>query len=60
MSQTHGKPDRGSAPSTPGWVKMFGIIFIVLLVLVVILHLTGHGFGSHMHMLIREHGVQRL
>ncbi|CAN5852499.1 hypothetical protein BH10CHL1_BH10CHL1_22870 [soil metagenome] len=33
--------------STPRWVKIFGIIFIGLVVLVVIMHLTGHSFGGH-------------
>jgi hypothetical protein len=33
-------PDTG----TPRWVKVFGIIALVLVVLVVILHLTGLGF----------------
>lgn len=39
--------DRGSPPSTPRWVKVFGIIVIVLVLLFVILHLTGGGFGGH-------------
>jgi len=30
-------------------VKVFGIIAIVLAVLFVGLHLTGHGFGGHTH-----------
>jgi len=33
---------------TPRWVKVFGVIFIVVVIGVVILHLTGHGFGDHM------------
>ena len=49
MSQTHAKPDRESPPSIPGWVKVSGIIVIVLILLFVILHLTGNGFGDHMH-----------
>lgn len=47
MLQTHGGPDRGSTTSTPRWVKVFGIIVIVLLLLFVILHLTGGGFSGH-------------
>ena len=35
--------------ATPRWVKISVIIFLVLIVLLVILHLTGYGFGSHMH-----------
>lgn len=41
------RPDRGSPPSTPRWVKVFGIIAIVLVLLFVILHLAGGGFGGH-------------
>ena len=58
MSQTHVGPDRGSTtstpPSTPRWVKVSGIIVIVLVLLFVILHFTGlagdgmHGTGGHM------------
>lgn len=32
---------------TPRWVKVFGIIVIILVVLFAILHLTGHGLGGH-------------
>ncbi|MCX6044197.1 MAG: hypothetical protein NT075_03735 [Chloroflexi bacterium] len=35
------------ADSTPGWVKVFGVLFIVLVVIIVILHLTGHSLGGH-------------
>ena len=61
MSQTHIGPDCGSPPSTPRWVKVFGIIFIVLVLLFVILHLTGHSLGGHIptHTPTREHGVQQ-
>jgi hypothetical protein len=42
-------PDRGAPPSTPGWVKAFGIIALVLAILVGILLLSGeHGPGRHM------------
>jgi hypothetical protein len=46
MSETHTKPDPGAPPSTPRWVKVFGVIFIVLVLVFVILHLTGNGLGS--------------
>ena len=46
MSQTHTKPDRGSTYSTPRWVKVSAIIFIVLVLLFVILHLTGNSLGG--------------
>jgi len=41
-------PNSDDDPGTPRWVKVFGIIFIVLIVLFVILHLTGRGLGDHM------------
>jgi len=44
-------PDRRAStstpPGTPRWVKVFGIIFIILVLLIVILHLTGLSFGGH-------------
>jgi hypothetical protein len=33
--------------STPRWVKVSGIIAIVLILLLVILHLLGSGLGGH-------------
>jgi hypothetical protein len=52
------EPDRESPPSTPRWVKAFGIGVVVLVLLFAGLHLTGNapthmpgGTGS-------EHGVQ--
>jgi hypothetical protein len=49
MSQT--RPDRGSPPSTPRWVKAFGIILILLILAVVIMHITGTNLGGHiLHM----------
>ena len=45
-------PDLNSNPSTPRWVKVFGIIGIVLVLLFVILKFTGiageHGPARHM------------
>ena len=40
-------PDRRSSINAPRWVRVFRIIAIVLVLIVVILHLTGHGFGGH-------------
>lgn len=37
----------GSTPSTPRWVKVFGIFGIALVLLIAILHLTGHSLGGH-------------
>lgn len=51
MSQPPVGPDRRSTTETPRWVKVFGIIAIVLILLLVILQLTGiggdHGPGQH-------------
>ncbi len=47
MSQTRVGPERGSPPGTPLWVKVFGIITIVLVLVFVILHLTGNHLGGH-------------
>lgn len=47
MSQT--RPDNGLTNSMPRWVKISGIIVIVLVLLLVILHLTGNSFGPGMH-----------
>ncbi len=33
--------------ATPRWVKVSGVIVIVLVVLIGILHLTGRSLGSH-------------
>jgi len=42
--------DERTAPhTTPRWVKVFVIILIVLALLFVILHLTGHGMHGHLH-----------
>ena len=45
-------PDRGSPPSTPRWVKVSGIIGIVLVLLVATMMCTGiggeHGPGRHL------------
>ena len=50
MSQTHEGPDRRSAPGTPRWVKVFGVIALVLVLLFVVLHLTGLSPMNHMNM----------
>lgn len=40
-------PTHHSATGTPRWVKVFGIIGIVVVVLFVILHLVGSGPRGH-------------
>lgn len=39
-------PDRGSPPPAPRWVKVSGIIVLLLVLVLVILHVTGNGFGA--------------
>ena len=64
------RPDRHSTTSTPRWVKVFGIIALVLVLLFVILLVTGgHGLGRHTSSgdsgghtppsSVTEHGVQQ-
>ena len=58
MSQTHDRAERESPPSTPRWVKVLGVITIVLILLVGIMLLTGeHGPGRHMPPV--EHSTQQ-
>lgn len=56
-------PDRGSTTSTPRWVKMSGIIAIVLVLLVVIMMFIGggdHGPSRHIPSSSGlEHGVKQ-
>jgi hypothetical protein len=58
-NQTGVRPQRGSTTRVPRWVKVFVVVFIVLVVLFVILHLTGNGFGQHMHMAVLEQGIDQ-
>jgi hypothetical protein len=52
------KPDAGEAPGgAPRWVKVFGIIGLVLVLLVIVLLLTGHGPGRHMHSGLRDYST---
>lgn len=48
MTQPPINPNRGPAPSTPRWVKIFIAIFIILILVVVAMHLAGISFGGHM------------
>ena len=49
MAQTPLEPGHGSTRGTPRWVKVFGIIVLVLVLLFVISLLAGvrHGPGLH-------------
>jgi hypothetical protein len=64
MSQTHIEPDPEPTISTPRWVKMFGIIALVVVLLFVFLMFTrgpsGHGPGGHTpSSSVTEHGAQQ-
>ena len=39
--------DELDAERTPRWVKAFGIIALILVLIVVVIHLAGGGFHSH-------------
>jgi hypothetical protein len=39
--------DSNQPPSTPRWVKVFGIVVLVLVLVFLVLHLTGRGLGGH-------------
>jgi ABC-type transporter Mla subunit MlaD len=70
MAQTPLEPGHGSTRGTPRWVKLFGIIALVLVLLFVISLLAGvrHGPGLHTpsgdaggytrHSSATEHGEQ--
>jgi hypothetical protein len=44
----HSGPPRDSAPATPRWVYMFGLITLIIALVIIVLHVTGGGFGGHM------------
>jgi len=56
-SATRVGPDRRPTNGVPRWVMAFVFVFIALVLLFVILHLTGNGFGDHMHMSTFDYGV---
>jgi hypothetical protein len=47
MDVDGGNGDAGDDTGTPRWVKMFGLVALVLVLLFVVLHLTGRGLGDH-------------
>jgi len=52
------EPDPDSPPKTPRWVKAFGIIAVVLLLLFAGLHLTGNAPTHMPDASGAEHGMQ--
>ncbi len=55
-------PDYGTPPNTPRWVKVFGIVVIVLIVIVVIGMLIGgnHGPGRHLGLPSTDRQITRI
>lgn len=49
-SEGHEQPRRESAHGTPTWVKIFGIVVIVLVLLFVVLQIVGGGHGPRRHL----------
>jgi hypothetical protein len=47
-------PAEATSP-TPRWVKVFAIIGVVLVLLIIVMLLTGHGPGRHMHSALGGH-----
>jgi hypothetical protein len=60
MAQTQEERDRESPPGMPRWVKVFGIIVIVLVLLFVISLLAGVRHGPGMHTPSGDAGGQTL
>ena len=48
-------PIAESTTGTPRWVKVFAIIGLALVLLVIVMLLTGHGPGRHMHGGLGDH-----
>lgn len=46
-SQIPIQPERGKPPGMPRWVKVLGIILLMLVLAVIALHLTGNNPGGH-------------
>ena len=40
-------PDRESPPAMPTWVRVFGVVALILVLLFIVLHLTGHAPRGH-------------
>lgn len=37
----------GGEERTPLWVKLFGGVFVIIILVVLVLHLMGRGMGGH-------------
>ena len=51
-------PDTGDAPGTPRWVKIFGMIALIVVLLVVVMMLAGGNHGPSRHMPSGDAGHQ--
>jgi hypothetical protein len=47
LNPRNGGRDSARHRGIPGWVKAFAIVGGVLLLILIVLHVTGHGFGGH-------------
>jgi hypothetical protein len=47
-SASHVSANRRATTGLPSWVKGFGILFILLLVIFVLMHVLGGGFAGHL------------
>ena len=47
LKPTATDPDHGLRPPTPRWVKVFGILIGLFIVVFAMLHLTGNSLGNH-------------
>ena len=43
-------PDRVVIAGPPRWVKVFGAVALILVLMVVVVHLSGGGLGNHLSM----------
>lgn len=49
MPGTPDDHDQTDDAATPRWVKAFGVVALLLLLVFVVAHLTSGGLGSHRH-----------
>jgi hypothetical protein len=60
VSQLQIEPERRAASGTPRWVKVLGVIALVIVLFVVIMHLTGNSLGGYdMHAMPTAQGAQQ-
>ncbi len=48
MAEPRVYPNLGPAPTMPGWVRVFGIVFLILVVLIVVMLAGGHNPARHL------------